>query len=815
METGTGRFDLWLKRRLKLAAFTLVLERLWIASRFFLCALLLFFAGTFAGLWEQLPPALHLLGLAAFAGLAGYGYYRLWRDFHWPEEAEILRFLESRNDLRHRPIRALKETLPEASQSEAATESLWKAHRGRLMDQMRSARIGLPRFGLGEGDRFGLRAASILLLVAGFVMAGDYRKERLVSAFTPDFPTYADLVELDIWITPPDYTGKAPFLLQKEQGEAEVVGHREILVPIGSTLIARVSGGDEEQPVLHLSGREQPFTQVEGTNFELETTLETDGVLAIWKDGEELGGWQIMIRPDAVPAVKFQALPEITERLAFRLQYSAFDDYGLASLQGRMIRKGQQEEVFVKLPLAAGATEAKGKSYHDLTAHPWAGFEVDLTLVAEDAIGQKGYSDTVSFTLPERNFSHPIARALIELRKKLVADPVANKREVIVALSAISQLHESLNNDFTAMMMLSMARGTLAYGMGQEPVDEVIQVLWDTALRLENGDLSAAEIALREAERALMEALNRDASDAEIKKLVEDLKQAMNDFLQALAKSQENMPEQALQDPNVRQIDQQDLQNMLDRIDQFARTGARDAARQLLSQLQDMLENLRTARSMPMSPAQQQGQEMLRQLGEMMRQQQNLLDETFRRSQSGNRPEGGERSGQQPGEQGQQSRQGQGLSGLSGRQEALRQMLGEMMGKLGLNGEIPAPFGKAERSMNQARQSLEQGNGQGAMESEGQALEQLREAAEGLAQQMMQGSGGQMAAPGRQGGPGRDPLGRPLGNGDGHSTQDMKIEGNALSRARQIQEELRRRLSDPTRDSLELDYLRRLMERFQ
>ncbi len=814
MEQKQDKFETRLKRQLRLAKVSLVLERLWVSSRLFFCTLLFFFALSYAGLWEKVPGILHAAGLVGFLGLAIYGYYRLWRTFVWPEDEDVRAFVEKKNNLSHRPLRSLDDSPAFGEEPSAFSEKLWHAHKQQIKDQLRKLSAPFPRFGLGEGDRYALRSGAILLLFVGLVMAGENRTERFTSAFTPDLRSSKAVIELDVWVTPPGYTRKAPLLLVRQKANKKSDRLPEVEVPVGSQLIARVSGGNDEAPVLKFAGDEQAFQNVDGLDFELEMQLNESGNLAIEKEGEPLGHWPIRIVEDQKPVVKLLSLPEITERLAFRLHYSAYDDYGLDSLTGAIRRNGDDRKLDLKLPLQAGSLEFDGKSYHDLTAHPWAGFTVDLQILAKDVAGQSGQSSPVSFVLPERNFSHPIARALIELRKKLVEDPAQNKREVVIALSAISQLHDSLNNDFTTMMLLSAARGTLAYGRDQQSVDEVIDTLWDAALRLEDGDLSAAEVALRDAERALMEALNSDASDAEIKRLVEELKSAMNDFLDALAKSQENAGDQQMQpSANNRQIDQQDLQNLLDRVDQFARFGARDAARELLSELQDILENLRTARAMPPSAAQQQGQQMLNQLGEMMRRQQNLLDETFRRSQSG------DRSGQQQNNQnenGQQSGQEKpSLSDMAGRQEALRQMLGEMMGELGMNGEIPAPFGKAERSMNSARQGLERGDGNGAMGAQGEALEQLRQAAEGLAQQMQQqGQGGQVAGPGQQG-QGMDPMGRPWRNGQGRADGSVNIDGNALSRARAIQEELRRRLSDPSRDILELEYFKRLIERFR
>ena len=64
----------------------------------------------------------------------------------------------------------------------------------------------------------------------------------------------------------------------------------------------------------------------------------------------------------------------------------------------------------------------KGASFQDLTAHPWAGLPVELRAVARDALGQIGASAPVAMTLPERKFDHPVARAIIEQRKRLAQD---------------------------------------------------------------------------------------------------------------------------------------------------------------------------------------------------------------------------------------------------------------------------------------------------------------------------------------------------------------------------------------------------------
>ena len=68
--------------------------------------------------------------------------------------------------------------------------------------------------------------------------------------------------------------------------------------------------------------------------------------------------------------------------------------------------------------------------------------------------------------------------------------------------------------------------------------------------------------------------------------------------MQALAEQLRQNPQQIARplDPNARRMRPQDLQSMIDRMEQMARSGARDAARQPAAGLQSMLDNLQMAR---------------------------------------------------------------------------------------------------------------------------------------------------------------------------------------------------------------------------
>ena len=77
---------------------------------------------------------------------------------------------------------------------------------------------------------------------------------------------------------------------------------------------------------------------------------------------------------------------------------------------------------------------------------------------------------------------------------------------------------------------------------------------------------------MRNAENALQQALERGAGDDEIKQLMDQLRAAMDRFMQAMAEQLKNSQQLARPlDPNAHVLSQQDLQSMLDRLENLAR----------------------------------------------------------------------------------------------------------------------------------------------------------------------------------------------------------------------------------------------------
>ena len=356
-------------------------------------------------------------------------------------------------------------------------------------------------------------------------------------------------------------------------------------------------------------------------------------------------------------------------------------------------------------------------------------------------------------------------------------------------------------------LALVSARSRLLHNKNMDDVvDSVRDLLWDTALRLEDGTLSIAERELRSAQQALMKALAENASDAELERLMRELQAALDRYMRALAQHLSKQPQQQQVmplDPNMMLLQGSDLKRIMDQIRNLIRSGARQAAREMLARLQSMMENLRAAQLFRMQMPGARGAGMLRRLQDLIRRQQGLMDRTFRQAQPG---------------------QGQSRFGplSASQQRALREALQRLRGRMGRmgrgTGQGPGRFlDQAGQAMDRAVRALDQNRLGQAVGPQGEALDRLQRAGRGLMRQMMERftrrSGRGRDPRGTRNRPRRDPLGREIG--DDYDSSDVKIPDRAdVQRAQKILDELRRRAGQINRTPIELDYINRLLQRF-
>ncbi|MBN8999971.1 MAG: DUF4175 family protein, partial [Rhizobiales bacterium] len=452
--------------------------------------------------------------------------------------------------------------------------------------------------------------------------------------------------------------------------------------------------------------------------------------------------------------------------------------------------------------------EGSGQTIRDLSAHPWAGARVRMTLEATDEAGQTGSSKPIDFVLPERSFSNPIARAVIEQRRTLALD--AGAADHVAAALDIITLDPTKYDSSGVYLSLRAAYHRLTGARDDDDLRSVVDFLWEIALGIEDGEVSLAAQDLRAAQEALRQAIENGASDAELEKAMQDLRAAMDKYLQALAENAQRNPADANRqaDANARTLRPEDLARMMDQIENLARTGSREAAQQLLKELQQMMENLEAGRSM--QAQQGDGGEMnqaLDKLGDMIRRQQDLMNRTFKLD-----PDTDGSGAGQP-EMTPQERQ-QALDALRKGQQELGAMLDELQKQMQGQGMQPdGKLGQAGRAMGEATDQLGRGQPGQAVGPQGQALQALRDGARSLAERMARQNGTGT----RQGGtmPGQDPLGRQqAGRGNDLGSTVKVPDAIDTPRAREILDDIRRRLGDAARPLLERNYLERLLERY-
>jgi uncharacterized protein (TIGR02302 family) len=836
-----------------------VWEQVWPLLWRGLAVVLAFFTLSWLGLWLDLGRGWRMAGLALFAlGFLAVllPLLRVGRPGRREALARIDRDAAAGGAATHNPASAVEDTLAVGT-ADPATQALWSLHQRRAAAAVARLKVGPPRPMMARRDPLALRAALVVAAVASLFVAGAEWRQRLGTAFDWREPAAAGpSFRVDGWIDPPLYTRLPPLIVTMNGAE------QRLRAPVNSTLIVRIAGrgevaltpnaglkalpGKEPRPDL----REDRFGLIGGT---ADLTIATGGAPQ-----------RLVVEtiPDTPPSVEAVGGPEVNGRGTFNLSYRAKDDYGIASAEGLVepLKPGRSLVPPPRIPLALPGDpsgEADVKTLVDLTDNPWSGARVRFTIVVKDEADQEGRTATTEMTLPARPFQKPLARALAEERRRLVTNPDSGRVRVLTALDALLIAPEQFTPQPSVFMGLKTASRRLRAARSDEALMEVADLLWEMALKIEDGDLSDAEKDLRAAQDKLKQAIERNAPDDEIQKLTEDLRQALDKFMKEMAERQRKNPQQQGEksppQKGAKSVTPDDLNKMLQDMAEAMKRGDTAEAQRLLEQLREILENLQTAEQGGQAdPSAREMNRQAEELDQMAREQQGLRDETFKEGQSkrgaeqrGQRPQRGQgqqgqrQQGQGQQGQGQQGQQGQGQGqqgqgegqqgqggGVGQRQQALRERLQDLqrrMKELGMQGE--EGLSDAEEAMREAENALGQGKEGNAVDAQGRALDGLQRGAEGMQKQMQdmaqgEGEGEQEGGqnPSQQGQAGAkddDPLGRPT-KGREMSDGRVRVPGadeSSVQRTRRIMEELRRKLGDPSRAREELDYFERLLRR--
>jgi uncharacterized protein (TIGR02302 family) len=714
--------------------------------------------------------------------------------------------------LEHRPITGLDDAMGLRPEGGAA-QTLWQAHRRQLFDRIRNLKIRWPDINLAARDPYAIRILILILVIASAIYAGTNAPQRLTAAFDTMRAQGVWTARADAWIKPPPYTG--------EEARALPLGpHAQasapVRVPEGSELTVRLhdGAGSAEVRTGPLKSSVMDPQAVEfrdaGTGAsEARIVVDRDMTVMLKMAGQQVGLWRIEAKKDAPPSIEFRSPPAVMQSQTLRFHYAVKDEFGVKEAFARVTLQKPPEgqapadAVFAfELPLPPQPARA-GEStlFKDLTAHRWAGQPVFVSLTARDGKGQRYETAPIKMTLPERVFRQPLARALIEQRKELVRDPNA-KDYVAAVLDALSVAPELFSPETSVYLGLRAAHYRLRYARPGDDLRSAEDLLWSLALRVEDGAAADAQAELRRIQQQLAKALSEGASDAEIAQLMQQLRAAMQNYLQSMRDKGQKAPAPAQM--GARELSPQDLKAMMDKIETLARSGSAEAAQQMLQQLQSLMESLSTGQAQG-SPQEQAAQGAMAALKQIMQQQRSLMDKTFREQ---SQPAGGAARTQQL-ERGQS---------LASEQDRLTQALNAMRSQLEQSGANTQPLQNAQNAMRAAAQNLREGAFGDAQSQQAKAVEALKRSGEALMQAMQAMAaqrGGTGAGDGMGVGDNQDPFGR---NGPSFGPQTgggVKVPTKVdIQRAREIMEELQRRAGDRSRPDAELDYLERLLRRF-
>ena len=684
----------------------------------------IFLIGTFAGIWERIGDPWRLIALGAALFYLVKAVFKARREKR-PTRSAARRRVELDSGARHRPLDVLDD-------APAISKAAWPAHYGKARQSAERLTPSKLRPALAPMDKYFLRFALPCGLGLALMVGAGANYDRLRRALSPAWQSAINPANItyEAWVDPPEYTGRPP-LYFKDKNKVDV--------PAGSELVARISGSKSAPRLKLKTTRGTKYLKLKRLgprSFEARTVLK-DKATARWQVGTQEKKWTLNVLPDTAPIVSFNERPKADKRDRLAFTYTFEDDYGVESFQLEMrlltedvILAGARS--YATVPLTSGSVkraEEAGAAL-DLTKHKWAGRKVAGRLIAKDGLGQRAQSEEAFFTVPDKIFVEPLAKAIIEQRHLVMAGhsdyapapknidwslvpsfdtyqpgfrmgraPAQIQRAAIL-IDAITDRPAGIFSDPAIYMGLKNVHGRLRYGRKAADLRGIPEDLWRIAIRAEFGVLGTALEEMREAKQALQDGMARRAPEREIDTLFDRYNEAVERYMEELRRK-------ALEDGNIAEADgggggggrnADEIAELLKAIEAANKAGDTEGARKALARLAELLENMEiqltrggSGEGGEDSLAGEMSEEMkksLEDLADLLGEQRELKDETRQAEneaekqgeQAGGEQQGGSQSGQ-PGDETLTPGE------LAKRQGALEEALGALEGALPEEGE--------------------------------------------------------------------------------------------------------------------------------
>ncbi len=744
--------------------------------------------------------------------------------------------LERDSDLPHRPFMVLADR-PAAL---AGASGLWSLHLARAEAALARLRLRAPSPNMPAHDPAALRFLSLILLTAGVATAGDDALPRLRTAFLPGFATSAAInVSLQGWIEPPPYTGLAPILLPHDGAPVQV--------PRGSRLKISLTGG-RFKPRLFTADGAAKFHTLGPGSWQASILLRHSGALSVSRAWRELGRWHIDVLANEPPEVNWSGVPgQAGHSPELALPWHVAQRWGVNGLHARLAPDGHPDvaPIEVAIPLPGTPRDATGTLRRDLSSNPLAGVRMEARLIARDVSGQTNASAPAHITLPARVFHNGLARAIIDLRRRLA---LGDERplEAAADIDALAQSPRdsaSLAGQSGLYLNLVSVGAKLRHDASAAGIADAQARLWIVALALDGALPEPSEKALDHAREALRRALADRAAgkqnDSEVDRQIRRLAEALSRRLADLARKAVHDGKMPPFDPH-QAFHMPSLDRLMQEMQQAEQRGDHAEAQRKLAEIEKLLTKLRDAKVLTPEQAREaerankQQRQQTGAVQDMIKREAGLMDNAQHRAP---RPPplapGYNPDGMAPPPDADQLEANEELRGADARtQRALSRALDAVKGAFGAGGgKVPPSMDDASRDMGAATDALTSGQEGAARQAEARAIADLQKGGKSMSDQMaanaqmaiVPGAGqpGEEMGQGGLGGEGegeRDPLGRPVRQGMGGKAED---DGSVVvpttreeARSRAIQEELRRREGDRARGREELDYIGRLLKPF-
>jgi uncharacterized protein (TIGR02302 family) len=808
-EKINNSLPLILKLKIAIARFAIIWENL--ASHLFkvLILSLFFIILILIECFPFLPYWLHIILLAVFL----LSYITIIINFififKWPTKIICAKRVEEDNNIKHMPFSSLFDK-PALNQDSV----IWKAHYKNILKISMSLKNIRLKSAYSKIDPLFIRLPVITLFLFIFMAFHQDFDKKIQAALLPE----QDIIiskngVFTGWINPPKYTSLPPVLI--------INGESPLKVPVGSSLSARVFGGDGIIE-LNMGNKKEIFVHIDKDNAAIESIIDKNTDLIIKQNKNIIFKRNIEAVPDSAPLVDFIEKPKATIKGVLDIDYVFSDDYEITKFYAQIVLKkpimlSKLAEIKFNIPFeGSDDKQTIGQYYYDLSEHIWAGLPAKVILVAEDYIGQNGKSRELEMRLPEKPFNNLLALSVINQRKNLAL----SKEEPFEVGKILTEIIEggSFDNKLlvakdwlleASNILLESSDNSL---LTNKKKNFVIDLLWKTALFIESGQLSIAENELRRAQQDLQEALSKGGEGAEIDEMMENLDNALAKYLEELENPMDIDAPQVSESDNpgdrggengAQSNEKADLEEKLEDIAELTASGSLDEAQEQLDQMQDMSESLdRDALGEALGEEEGETPMAMQQISEMMQEQEALMEDSFDQSMNA--------------AQADQKMPGSGPVNAGEKQESLRKQLEDVMHEISESDTpLPDELGRAERSMRQAQKELQRGRPDRAQAAQGRAIEELKKAAEKM--DKMHSGNGPSQMTGDSGSNSdrdqRDPLGRvPPGQGNSPGGDVGIPTEQDSTKARKIAKELYRKAESSIKGSIERKYVDSLLD---